>query len=262
MKIKSNKQFTDRNKWRDEWFLELSKDNKLVWIYLCDNCTKAGRWKKSVKDLNFRVGVSVDEAYLLADFCGRVFDYGAYLFIPKYLLFQYPNGLNSNKPAIKAVRTELHQHGLVGAVQKLYGIEYLDMKPGPETGTDAITTTDTDAPIEPPRPRVMTPQGMFMERFKQAYELKTGAPFLWAKKDFVLVARLIAEFGLETVAQKTLLLADACERRTEWFTRNEGWKAFTIGTLQVQWNKIIINPGAVKKSWEEIFKQREASQCN
>ena len=122
------KRFTDTDKWKDEWYLELSKDNKLVWSYLCDNCTNAGRWKKSFKHLNFCCDTSLSEKDIKEIFNSRIVDCEAYFFIPKFLKFQYPKGLNSDKPAIIAVRNEVLDYNLISIVKKQLGNDYLIIK--------------------------------------------------------------------------------------------------------------------------------------
>ena len=140
------KRFTDTDKWRDEWFLELSKENKLIWLYLCDNCTIGGRWKKSLKHLNFCCDSSISENKLKDIFNGRIIDFDAFLFIPKFLKFQYPQGLNSNKPAIIAIRKELSEYNLSHIVSELFGNGYLTIK---DKDKDKDQDKDKDKDKEP-----------------------------------------------------------------------------------------------------------------
>jgi rubrerythrin len=108
------KRFTDIGKWHDEWFLELSKENKLVWLYLLDNCTNAGRWKSSFKHLNFCCDSSISKEEFEIIFKGRVINCGDFYFIPKFLVFQYPNGfMDSKKKALEAVLKELQVYDLI-----------------------------------------------------------------------------------------------------------------------------------------------------
>ena len=53
-----------------------------------------------------------------------------------------------------------------------------------------------------------------------------------------MVANLIKKHGLDEVVNKTVLLAEHCQRADVWFTR-EGWSCFTPETLCSQWNRII-----------------------
>jgi hypothetical protein len=122
------KRFTDPDKWKDEWFLGLTNDQRIIWFYIIDTCTNAGRWKKNFKLLNFCCNSNIDETLFKDMFNGRVIDKESYYFIPKYVYFQNPKGLNSEKPAVVAIREELIQYGLVGIIIKLYGKEYLTLE--------------------------------------------------------------------------------------------------------------------------------------
>ena len=122
------KRFTDVDKWKDEWFLSLSNDHRIVWQYICDNCTPAGRLKKNFKLLNFCCYTNLDDSSFTAIFNGRAMDRGDYYFFPKFLKFQYPKGLNSEKPAIISIRNELQQYGLIQIVKESLGNDYLIVK--------------------------------------------------------------------------------------------------------------------------------------
>lgn len=127
------KRFTDSEKWKNEWFLSLPNDYKIIWIYLLDNCSIAGILKKNFKILNFCCEtVGIDGSKLMEIFKDRVLDYGDFYFIPKFLLFQNPTGLNSDKPAVISIRKELKLNGLSDKVRELFGNDYLmieDSKP-------------------------------------------------------------------------------------------------------------------------------------
>ena len=47
------KRFTDTEKWKDEWYTELSSDYKIIWQYLLDTCDNAGIYKRNIKLLNY-----------------------------------------------------------------------------------------------------------------------------------------------------------------------------------------------------------------
>lgn len=106
------KRFTDTEKWKDEWWGSLSNDYRMIWLYLVDSCSIAGIWKKDFRGLNFNCNTQVMEAEFIKVFSSRLIDRGNFFFIPKFLLFQYPKGLNSDKPAIVSVRKEIESNNL------------------------------------------------------------------------------------------------------------------------------------------------------
>ncbi|OQB12816.1 MAG: hypothetical protein BWY15_02110 [Firmicutes bacterium ADurb.Bin193] len=122
------KRFTDTEKWRDEWWGSLNNDYRMIWLYLVDSCSIAGIWKKDFRGLNFNCNTNISESDFVKALNGRVVDKGNYFFIPKFLQFQYPKGLNSNKPAILAVVKELKQNNLIQTVNQLLGNDYLIIK--------------------------------------------------------------------------------------------------------------------------------------
>lgn len=127
------KRFTDTEKWKDEWYLSLDNDTRIVWQYILDNCTNAGRFKKNFKLLNFCCNVKHDEESFVKIFNGRTIDCGSFYFIPKFLQYQYPKGLNSYKPAILSIKDEVFQYNLIGMINERLGNDYLIIK---ETDTD------------------------------------------------------------------------------------------------------------------------------
>lgn len=120
-----SKRFTDSDKWKDDWYLSLTNDNRIVWQYMLDNCTNAGRLKKNFKLLNFCCNVSLDDKSFMETFKHKVIDRGDYYFIPKFIRFQYPKGLASQKPAIVGVLKELEQYDLIDVLREALGDDYL-----------------------------------------------------------------------------------------------------------------------------------------
>ena len=55
------KRFTKTEKWSDPWYRNLSPIEKILWIYLCDNCDNAGFIEVDVGLVAFQIGCSEDE---------------------------------------------------------------------------------------------------------------------------------------------------------------------------------------------------------
>jgi len=121
----AKKRFTDCDKWQDEWFSELKPEYKLAWLYILDTCTNAGRWKKNFKALNFFCGTNITEQNFKEVFKDRIIEQEGFYFIPKFLKFQYPNGLNSNKKALISVVNELKEYNLLEIVNQTFGDDFI-----------------------------------------------------------------------------------------------------------------------------------------
>lgn len=57
MKVK----FTDPNKWSDKWFRSLTPNQKLLWLYLIDNCDIAGLIEVDYDYISFHLGISSED---------------------------------------------------------------------------------------------------------------------------------------------------------------------------------------------------------
>jgi len=135
------KRFTDTEKWQDEWWGSLTNDYRMIWLYLVDRCSIAGIWKKDFRGLNFNCNTSVTEKQFVDTFSSRLIDKGSFFFIPKFLLFQYPTGLNSEKPAIVSVRREIELNNLFETIQESLPNGYLTIK---DKDKDKDIVKDTD----------------------------------------------------------------------------------------------------------------------
>ncbi len=98
-----------------------------------------------------------------------------------------------------------------------------------------------------------TPQAEAVEYFESAYvELTNGQPFKSSTKDFVSMARLIKNFGADTVREKIDQLAFFCLQGNSWFAKSAA--DFTIGTLETHWNSLI-EPAVVQSQkipWQAL----------
>lgn len=105
------------------------------------------------------------------------------------------------------------------------------------TGTQNVPEpVESNSVVQVSEPK--TPQAEFVERFKVSYEAMTGQPFNFKKEQFVIVARLIKDHGMEAVVQKAKILGVLCKNKSAWFAKG-GWADFTIEKLSSQWNSIL-----------------------
>jgi hypothetical protein len=119
------KRYTDTEKWNDDWYISLSNDSRIIWQWLLDNCDHAGVLKPGVKLLNFSCNTSISHDELLAIFSGRLLFVNNVYFIPKFIKFQYPDGLKSKKPVILSVLKILTKNDLVVTLKKSLGNDYI-----------------------------------------------------------------------------------------------------------------------------------------
>lgn len=122
------KRFTDTEKWRDEWWGSLSNDYRIIWLYLVDSCSIAGIWKKDFRGLNFNCNTNISEKEFMDIYGSRVIDRDNFFFIPKFVRFQCPKGLLSNKPAVLSIVKELQDNNLIQTIAELFGNDYLIIK--------------------------------------------------------------------------------------------------------------------------------------
>lgn len=121
------KRLTDTEKWKDDWFLSLSNDYRMIWLYMLDNCSHAGILKKSFGLMNYCCNTKVTEQEFFEVFKDRVKDCGNYYFIAKFIIFQY-NDLTSNKPVVVSVRKELERLNIEGMITEPLSNDCLTIK--------------------------------------------------------------------------------------------------------------------------------------
>lgn len=107
------KRFIDTGLFDDSWFMGLSKDAKLLWLYLITKCDHAGIIDFNEKLCKVQTGIEkIDEAFKQLDNrCLTVRE--RYLFIPKFIRFQYPNFPNSNAKAQNSAISRLMEFDLI-----------------------------------------------------------------------------------------------------------------------------------------------------
>lgn len=118
------KRLTDTEKWKDDWYVALSNDNKAVWQWLVDNCSHAGFCKRSISFLNIMCKTSISEEEMLLIMSGRVVIHRNEWFIPGFIKFQYTT-LFSKKPVILSVVKELFQKQATKMIPESFGNDYI-----------------------------------------------------------------------------------------------------------------------------------------
>jgi len=109
------KRFTDTDKWKDEWYTELSNDYKVIWQYLLDNCDNAGIIKRNIKLLNYYCNTNVLADDILNVFKDRVSIISDDKWIiNKFCIYQYGNDfLSNNNKAVISAKKKLIENNLL-----------------------------------------------------------------------------------------------------------------------------------------------------
>lgn len=85
-----SKRFTDTRKWRDPWFRSLTPRQKLLWLYLCDECDLAGVWDKDLELASFSIGTKITDEDMEKSFDGRLLNISeTKILISGFIRFQY-----------------------------------------------------------------------------------------------------------------------------------------------------------------------------
>lgn len=141
-----SKRFIDTEIFDDPWFGELTNDQRIIWIYLCTKCDHAGIWKVNIRNLKFNCNTDMGIEEVKKFMNGRIVEIesGEKWFIPKFLKFQYPIGLNSDKPAIKSIKEKLQSYNLIEIINAAFGNDYLMVNKSLSNDYETVKDKDTD----------------------------------------------------------------------------------------------------------------------
>lgn len=107
------KRFTATDKWKDSWFSSLTKEQKLFWLYLLDECDNAGIWEKNFKVASFFLSQEITEEWAMTFLIGKAIPVnGTKWFIPKFVEFQYGELRTSNRAHVSVI-DKLRKYGLM-----------------------------------------------------------------------------------------------------------------------------------------------------
>jgi len=164
------KRFTDTEKWKKPFIRGLHGAYKLLWLYICDDCDHAGIWQVDIEVAQIRIGEKIDSKEAVKSFDEKIiiFDKGNKWFIPSFLEFQYPSGLNPDNRA----------HNSVIILLEKYNLRISNNKPliSPSEGS-----MDMDKDMD-----------MDMDKVKGEKKVKFKENILLTQKEHL---QLVAEFG-------------------------------------------------------------------
>lgn len=107
-----SKRFISTLLFDDDWFMELSKDGKILWVYLITKCDHAGIIKLNEKLCRTQTGLN-DVKKSLTELDSRLYRLTEFnIFIPGYLYFQYKGFPNSKVLQQRGAVTILENLGL------------------------------------------------------------------------------------------------------------------------------------------------------
>lgn len=106
------KRFIDTELFNDSWYMNLTPEAKLFFIYLITNCDNAGIIDLNIRLAEFQTGIKDfrNSFYTVCAEFGekRLMNLREnYYFIPNFVRYQYPNGLNSGVKAQQSVVLKL-----------------------------------------------------------------------------------------------------------------------------------------------------------
>jgi hypothetical protein len=127
------KRFTDTEKWKKPFIRNLSAPYKLLWLYICDDCDHAGIWQVDIDVAKIRIGEDINEQDAVKFFKDKLvrIDKGNKWYIPSFIDFQYPSGLNPDNKAHGGIIKILQKYNLLDdefkpLVSPLYGAMDMD----------------------------------------------------------------------------------------------------------------------------------------
>jgi len=134
-----SKRFIDTCLFDDPWFMDLSKDGKIFFIYYITKCDHAGILTLNEKLCKFHTGIK-DIDSIVKEFGNRIQSVNShYLFMRKFVEFQYPRGLSDTVSAQRGVIAILNKFGLWDS-ENLRVMEQL--------GNSYLTVQDKDKDID------------------------------------------------------------------------------------------------------------------
>lgn len=135
-----SKRFTETDKWKDEWFMNLKNEHKVLWCYLLDNCNSAGVFEANWRLFNFHIQSQISEKEFKETFANKITKINAKQYIiNKFIEFQVGE-INPKVPAHRQILRFLRDVGLCSFIinhKEIKGKNYQDYQ---EINADAYST--------------------------------------------------------------------------------------------------------------------------
>lgn len=148
------KRFIDTDIFDDPWFMDLSKDGKITWLFLITKCDHAGIIQ--INERLFKVMTGINSlATVLKELGNRIVPLrDNYFFIPKFIFFQYP----------EFPKSKVNQQA--GAIKRLleFGLFDLETLKLNEVLMNSSTTLDQDLPKSYGNDNVYVNDNVFIEK--------------------------------------------------------------------------------------------------
>jgi len=107
------KRFTDTLKWEKEWFLSLTPNDKIIWLYLLDSCDEAGLWNVNWRLCSMLTGVEFSEPPSSIQHQLVETNHDKVLYIKDFMEFQYPDYMEKKSPMIAKCVKKLIRYGII-----------------------------------------------------------------------------------------------------------------------------------------------------
>lgn len=146
-----SKRFTDTEKWKKEFFCELSPKMKLAWLFLCDACDHAGIWSINMVLLSFHTGFKTTIDELCAELGDKLEVRDNKIFLTTFIDYQYGE-LNPNnkvhKSALKLIEKLAPAKGLASPMHEAKDKDKdkdKELKEGSMRGVTKIVTDELES---------------------------------------------------------------------------------------------------------------------
>jgi hypothetical protein len=91
------------------------------------------------------------------------------------------------------------------------------------------------------KPKELQPQQRLYEYFAELYKKHVGAPYIAAKKDFIIFANLLKECSEDLIKSRIDYFCSLCQKgdsKNNKYFAKEGFASFTIGAFKSHFNEL------------------------